>query len=415
MFRSYILAHKYPSLARFTGFTTGLLLAIGFCLQNARLIPSIPGEYQPTVFLAGCLLATITWGTTKAALYSSLAIAAGVLFPMALQLTMGEAQLPTPTTLIRLLVGPAILIGVASAWRNIDHRWLWGILWAYILFAAVGLLSPETTTQTVTALGTRINGVGDSRYFPWSGFFYAEYSFAALAFITLYCWLSARSEAQSYRLAYSTITILLLLATRSATAIALVLIVFLSQIRWRWLLALPLILFAMNFISPRVAVLFTAAAQVLQGNWGAFIQIDSSSAWRFVSNLGAFHVMQANPLGTMDLTLHPYLQTPNATPAADQLIQWWLATFSRAEAQGLAFNYGLFGGWISFVTLIILYLVACQRAFTCLPRDAALALIMLGFYALFVQSALTSLTTWVTLGIMLGSTRSEDVCPDSSS
>lgn len=378
----------------------GFLLALGFCLQNAQLITSLGGEYQPFVYLLGCLFALVCLPIPKHALYASaLLLATSALVIVFHRIAFGA--LPNLSDLLRLTVGPFMMAGTAAAWQKISARWLWAILGAYLLFALWGILAPESALKLIAQLGIRVNEPTNTAYFPWSAFFYSEYSFAALAFITLYCWMLARKDCQQHLYIYTAVLGLLLLSTRSGTAIALLLIILISQLRWRWMLVLSALLVLAYFVSPRVERLGNAALALAGGNVDAFMQIDGSSAWRFVSNIGAFHVLQNYPLGTLHFDLHPYLNLEPLIPPINDMIRWWLESFPVVPAQGVAFNLGLFGGWLSFLGIVGVFLFSAASALRANQKNAGLALIALAAYGLFVQSGLTCPTPWIALGILL--------------
>lgn len=378
----------------------GFLLALGFCLQNAQLITSLGGEYQPFVYLLGCLFALVCLPIPKPALYASaLLLATSALVIVFHRIAFGA--LPSLIDLLRLTVGPFMMAGTAAAWQKISARWLWAILGAYLLFALWGILAPESALKLIAQLGIRVNEPTNTAYFPWSAFFYSEYSFAALAFITLYCWMLARKDCQHYLYIYTVILGLLLLSTRSGTAIALLLIILISQLRWRWILVVSALVVIAYFVSPRVERLGNAAIALAVGNVNAFMQIDGSSAWRFVSNIGAFHVLQNYPLGTLHFDLHPYLNLEPLIPPINDMIRWWLESFPVVPAQGVAFNLGLFGGWLSFLGIVGVFLFSAASALRANQKNAGLALIALAAYGLFVQSGLTCPTPWIALGILL--------------
>lgn len=384
----------------------GCLMAVGFCLQNAQLIPGLGGEYQPLIYLLGCILALVCLPIPKPALYASgmLLVTSGLVI---LLHRVAFSSMPSLADFLRLIVGPFMMAGTAAAWNRISTRWLWAILGAYLLFAVWGALAPESALKFIAHLGIRINDPTNPAYFPWSAFFYSEYSFAALAFITLYCWMLARKECQPHHYLFTVLLALLLLSTRSGTAIALLLIVVLSQLRLRWLALLLVLVVAAYFLSPRVERLGNAALALATGNVDAFMQIDGSSAWRFVSNIGAFHVLQGYPLGNLHFDLHPYRNLAPLTLPIDTMVRWWLDNVPVVPAQGVAFNYGLFGGWLSFLSLSGVFLFAAKSVLKSPNKQASIALITLAAYGLFVQSGLTSPTTWIALGILLSLTKND--------
>ncbi len=381
-------------------FIIGLFMALGFCLQNAQLITGLGGEYQPFVYLLGCLFALVCLPIPKPALYASaILLATSALVIVFHQIAFGA--MPSFSDVLRLGVGPLMMAGTAAAWNRISARWFWAIIMAYLGFALWGTLSPDSALNLIALLGVRVNDPTNPAYFAWSAYFYSEYSFAALAFITLYCWMLARKDCQQHIYIYTVILGLLLLSTRSGTAIALLLIILISQLRWRWMLVLSALLVLAYFLSPRVERLGNAAIALAVGNVDAFMQIDGSSAWRFVSNIGAFHVLQSHPLGTLHFDLHPYLNLEPLTPPINNMIRWWLESFPAVPAQGVAFNLGLFGGWLSFLGIVGIFLFGAASALRADQKNASLALIALAAYGLFVQSGLTCPTPWIALGILL--------------
>lgn len=395
-----ILTHSPPLPQKPILWIIGFLLAAGFCLQNAQLIPGLGGEYQPLIYLLGCLLALICLPVPKHALYASaLLLATSALVIVFHRIAFGN--FPSLSDALRLTVGPLMMAGTAAAWNRISARWLWAIIMAYLGFALWGTLSPDSALNLIALLGVRVNDPTNSAYFPWSAFFYSEYSFAALAFITLYCWMLARGDCQPRHYLFTVLLALLLLSTRSGTAIALLFIIVLSQLRLRWFALLLALLVAAYFLSPRVERLGNAAVALVTGNVDAFMQIDGSSAWRFVSNIGAFHVLQSNPLGTLHFDLHPYRDLAPLAPPFDTMVRWWLDSYPVVPAQGVAFNLGLFGGWLSFLSISGVFLFAAANALKSPNKQASIALIALAAYGLFVQSGLTCPTPWIALGILL--------------
>lgn len=384
----------------------GFFMALGFCLQNAQLIPGLGGEYQPLIYLVGCLLALICLSTPKPALYAA-ALLLGTSALVIIFHRIAFGSMPTLSDALRVLVGPFMMAGTAAAWNRISARWLWAILGAYLLFAAWGVLAPESALKLIAHLGIRVNDPTNPAYFPWSAFFYSEYSFAALAFITLYCWMLARKECQPLHYLFTVLLALLLLSTRSGTAIVLLLIIILSQLRLRWLALLLVLLVAAYFLSPRVERLGNAALALATGNVDAFMQIDGSSAWRFVSNIGAFHVLQGNPLGTLHFDLHPYRNLAPLALPIDTMVLWWLDNVPVVPAQGVAFNYGLFGGWLSFLSISGVFLFSATSVLKSPNNQASITLIALAAYGLFVQSGLTCPTPWIALGILLSLTKND--------
>jgi|GEM_PF-5072441 len=381
-------------------FIIGLFMALGFCLQNAQLITGLGGEYQPFIYLLGCLFALVCLPIPKPALYASATLlATSALIILFHRIAFGA--IPSFSDVLRLTVGPLMLAGTAAAWNRISARWLWAIVIAYLTFALWGSLSPDSALNLIARLGVRVNDPISSAYFPWSAFFYSEYSFAALAFITLYCWMLARKDCRQHLYIYTAILGLLLLSTRSGTAIALLLIILLSRLRWRWVLALSALLVLAYLLSPRVERLGNAAIALSGGNVNAFLQIDGSSAWRFVSNIGAFHVLQSYPFGTLHFDLHPYLKLEPLTLPINDMIRWWLSAYPIVPAQGVAFNFGLFGGWLSFLSIAGAFLFAAASTLKATNKQAIISLIALAAYGLFVQSGLTCPTPWIALGILL--------------
>ena len=401
-----ILTYSSRLPQRLVLWAIGFFLALGFCLQNAQLIPGLGGEYQPLIYLLGCILALICLPIPKPALYASgmLLVTSGLVIFFH---RVAFGAMPTLSDALRVLVGPFMMAGTAAAWNRINARWLWAILAAYLLFAAWGVLGPESALKFIAHLGIRVNDPTNSAYFPWSAFFYSEYSYAALAFITLYCWMLARSDCQPRHYLFTVLLALLLLSTRSGTAIALLFIIVLSQLRLRWLALLSALLVAAYFLSPRVERLGNAALALATGNVDAFMQIDGSSAWRFVSNIGAFHVLQGNPLGTLHFDLHPYRDLAPLALPIDTMVRSWLDSFPVVPAQGVAFNLGLFGGWLSFLSVSGVFLFAAANALKSLNKQASIALIALAAYGLFVQSGLTCPTPWIALGILLSLTKND--------
>lgn len=384
----------------------GFLMAVGFCLQNARLIPSLGAEYQPFIYLLGCLLVLAFLPIPRPALYASATLlATSALVILFHRVAFGS--MPTLSDTLRLAVGPFMMAGTAAAWDKISARWLWAILVAYLLFATWGALAPESALKLIAHLGIRVNDPTSQAYFPWSAFFYSEYSFAALAIITLYCWMLARKECQPFHSLFTVLLALLLLSTRSGTAIPLLFIIVLSQLRLRWLALLLALLVAAYFFSPRVERLGNAALALATGNINAFMRIDSSSAWRFVSNIGAFHVLLGNPLGTLHFDLHIYCNLEPLPPPLDSLIRGWLNDFPIVPAQGVAFNLGLFGGWLSFLSVAFVFLLAATSALKSPNKQASMALIAVAAYGLFVQSGLACPTPWIALGILLSLTKND--------
>lgn len=381
-------------------FIIGLFMALGFCLQNAQLISGLGGEYQPFVYLLGCLFALVCLPIPKPALYASaILLATSALVIVFHQIAFGA--MPSLSDALRLTVGPLMMAGTAAAWNRISARWLWAIIMAYLGFALWGTLSPDSALNLIANLGVRVNDPTNPAYFPWSAFFYSEYSFAALAFITLYCWMLARKDCQQHLYIYTVILGLLLLSTRSGTAIALLLIILISQLRWRWMLVLSALLVLAYFLSPRVERLGNAGIALLAGNIDAFIQIDGSTAWRFVSNIAALHITQNYPLGTQHFDLRTYLDLEPMAKTIDNMVRLWLKTYPVLNAQGIAFNYGLFGGWWSFLSITGVFLFSAGSSLRITQSKTCLALIALAAYGLFVQSGLTCPTPWIALGILL--------------
>ena len=378
----------------------GFLMAVGFCLQNARLISGLAGEYQPLIFLLGCIIALVFLPIPRAALYAS-AILLGTSALVILFHRIAFGATTSISDMARLSVGPMIMVGTAAAWNKINARWLWGILGAYLVFAIWGMFSPESALKVIDQLGIRVNDPTNPAYFPWSAFFYSEYSYAALAFITLYCWMLARKDCESHRYMFTLLVLLLLLSTRSASAIALLPIIMVSQLQTRWIALILILLVASYFLSPRVAMLWNASLDLASGNVAAFAQKDFSSAWRFISNLCAFHVLQGYPQGTLHFDLQAYLNLPPlASNTIDTMIRAWLNASQSVAAQGVAFNYGLFGGVFSILSISAVFIFGAANAIKTRTHQTSIALIALAAYGLFIQSALTCLTPWIALGIM---------------
>jgi len=380
---------------------TGFLMAVGFCLQNAKLIPSLPGEYQPLIFLVGCCLATLIWPVPKPARIAAIVLFGGILLSLLVHAFLVEPKLPSTANLLRLALGPIMLAGTAAAWQKIDCRWLWGVFTAGLLFAAVGTVNSNLTTHFVSTLGVRIND-GGTAYAPWAAFFFAEYSYAALAFASVFAWLNARTELTSYqRWLTLAIAILLIGLTRSGTGFALIGIIELSQLRPRyWVIGLA-ILGAAFFLSPRIERLTIALWQISQGNLEQFVVIDGSTTWRFLSNLLALKVELVNPWGTLAFDLKPFNQLLQFDSVNTQsLINLFFADPKPVAAQGLFFNYGLFGGVI-LQTSLCFALAAATTKTSAFSRNQTILLALLTAYALFVQSALTSPVPWILLGIWL--------------
>lgn len=380
---------------------TGFLMAVGFCLQNAKLIPSLPGEYQPLIFLVGCCLAILIWPVPKPARTATIVLFGGILLSLLAHAFFVEPKLPSVANLLRLALGPIMLAGTAAAWQKIDCRWLWGIFTAGLLFAAVGTVNPNLTTHFVSTLGIRIND-GGTAYAPWAAFFFAEYSYAALAFAAVFAWLNARTEPTNHqRWLALAITILLIGLTRSGTGFALIGIILLSQLRPRyWIIGLA-ILGAAFFLSPRIERLIIALWQISQGNLEQFVVIDGSTTWRFLSNLLALKVQLVHPLGTMAFDLKPFNQLLQFNSVNTQsLINLFFADPKPVAAQGILFNYGLFGGIILQISLCFAFVTALIKA-NSFCRNQTILLGLLVFYTFFVQSGLTSPVPWILLGIWL--------------
>ena len=151
----------------------GLLLAVGFCLQNARLIAGLSGEYQPLIYLLGCLIALICLPIPRPALYAS-AMLLGTSMLVILFHRIAFGTTASIADIARLTVGPLIMAGTAAAWDKVNARWLWGILGTYLVFAVWGMLSPDSALRLISQLGIRINDTANPAYFPWSAFFYSE-------------------------------------------------------------------------------------------------------------------------------------------------------------------------------------------------------------------------------------------------
>lgn len=382
-------------------FLVGFLLATGFCLQNVKLIPSLPGEYQPLIFLAGCCLAILAWQVPKPARNATLILLISLPLSVLAHYFLVEPKLPSIADSLRFTVGPLILAGVAAAWQKIDHRWLWGILVASLLFAAIGTIHSEWTTSLISNLNVRINEGGNA-YAPWAAFFFSEYSFAALAFAAIFAWLNARSELSNRQhWGLLVVSTLLIGLTRSGTGFALIGIILLSQLRPKyWIIGLA-ILAAGFFVSPRIERLITAIWQIAHGNLEQFVVIDGSTAWRFLSNLLALKVELANPLGTMGIDLRPFASALQFDSINIQnLADYFLLGPVYAPAQGVFFNYGLFGGLILQAALIVTMIMAA-RNIGAFSTSKAMAVALLAAYGFFIQSGLTSPVPWILLGILL--------------
>jgi hypothetical protein len=380
---------------------TCFLMAVGFCLQNAKLIPSLPGEYQPLIFLVGCCLAILIWPVPKPARTAAIVLFSGILLSLLVHAFLVEPKLPSTANLLRLAPGPIMLAGTAAAWQKIDCRWLWGIFTAGLMFAAVGTVNSNLTTLFVSTLGVRIND-GGTAYASWAAFFFAEYSYAALAFAAVFAWLNARTEPTNHqRWLALAIAILLIGLTRSGTGFALIGIILLSQLRPRyWGIGLA-ILGATFFLSPRIERLTIGLWQISQGNLEQFVVIDGSTTWRFLSNLLALKVELVNPWGTMSFDLKPFnqiLQFDNVN--TQKLINLFFADPKPVAAQGILFNYGLFGGVILQTSLCLTFALALLNT-SSFRRDQTILLGLLVLYTFFVQSGLTSPVPWILLGIWL--------------
>lgn len=380
---------------------TGFLMAVGFCLQNTKLIPSLPGEYQPLIFLFGCCLAILIWPVPKPACTAAIVLLGGTLLSILVHAVLVEPKPPSIANLLRLALGPLMLAGTAAAWQKIDCRWVWGIFTAGLLFAAVGTVNPNLTTHFVSTLGVRIND-GGTAYASWAAFFFAEYSYAALAFATVFAWLNARTEPTNHqRWLALAIAILLIGLTRSGTGFALTGTILLSQLRPRyWVIGLA-ILGAASLLSPRIERLTIALWQISQGNLEQFVVIDASTTWRFLSNLLALKLELVNPWGTMAFDLKPFNQILQFDSVNTQkLINLFFADTKPVAAQGLFFNYGLFGGVILQTSLCFALASAITKT-SAFSRNQTILLALLTAFALFVQSALSSPVPWILLGIWL--------------
>lgn len=386
-------------------FLVGFLLATGFCLQNVKLIPILPGEYQPLIFLAGCCLAILAWPIPKPARNATLILLIALpLSIMAHYLLVGP-KLPSVADALRFLVGPFMLAGIAAAWQKIDYRWLWGIFIANFLFAVIGAINPEWAIGLISSLNVRIND-GGAAYAPWAAFFFSEYSFAALAFAATFAWLNARPELSNRQSWVLLVVATLLIGfTRSGTGFALIGIILLSQFRPRyWIFGLA-VLGAAFFVSPRVERLVTALWQITQGNLEQFVVIDGSTAWRFLSNLLALKVELLNPWGTMGVDLRPFASALQFNSVNIQnLADYFLLGSVYAPAQGLFFNYGLFGGLILQAALTITMFMAARNIGE-FSRNKATVAALIAAYAFFIQSGLTSPVPWLLLGILLSPPR----------
>ncbi len=382
-------------------FLIGFLLATGFCLQNVKLIPSLPGEYQPLIFLAGCCLAILTWPIPKTARNASLMLLLGLALSILAHYFLVAAKLPSIADTLRFVIGPIMLAGIAAAWQKIDYRWLWGILIANLLFAVIGSINPEWAIGLISSLNVRINDGGNA-YAPWAAFFFSEYSYAALAFAAIFAWLNARAElCNRQNWVLLAVVTLLLGLTRSGTGFALIGIILLSQLRPKyWIIGL-VVLAAGFFVSPRIERLITAIWQIALGNLEQFVVIDSSTAWRFLSNLLALKVERLNPLGTIGIDLRPFASVLQFNSTHIQnLTDTFLLGPVYAPAQGVFFNYGLFGGLILQAAFIGTMFLA-TRNIGAFSTSKAMAVALLAAYAFFVQSGLTSPVPWILLGILL--------------
>lgn len=382
-------------------FIIGLFMALGFCLQNAQLIPGLGGEYQPLIYLLGCFLALACLPIPRPALYASATLLATSALAIVFH-RIAYGAMPSLSDALRLAVGPLMMAGTAAAWNRISAHWLWGIIIAYLGFALWGTLSPDSALNLIALLGVRVNDPTNPAYFPWSAFFYSEYSYSALAIATIFTWINAREETNlSTRVIFALICSALEIMTRSGTGFAMIIIIAISLANKRTVfigLAVGIISF---FISPRVQKLFLAIASLLSGNFDSFISIDPGTSWRFLANFTAWDVILRNPvgLGTFDMRalVNPY--SISSLPAQD-LFLTFLKTHTDIPAQSVAFNFGIFGGWMLFALVCYWVLVAS----TVIAR-AELArmgpLIGLTVYAFFIQSALTCPTPWICLGILL--------------
>lgn len=400
-----ILSYRNRLSVASTRFIVGFLLTVGFCLQNAKLIPALPGEYQPIIFTAGCCIAILAWQVPQKALYAALALFFGTVLSVAMHYILVAPLLPKLSDILRLAIGPIMLAGIATAWQQIDLRWLWGILIGGILFALIGSIDPSWTTFTVSKLGIRINDAGNA-YPSWAAFFFSEYSYAALAFAAVFAWLNARTKSYSLEswviIALATTLIVL---THSGTGFAMIGMILLSQLRPRyWILAGALLCSAF-FVSTRIERLAIALWHLVQGDLELFFLVDGSTAWRFLSNILALKVEAQNLTGTIGLNLVPYaklLQTDS--PNIQNLINEFLGTQPTVAAQGIFFNYGLFGGLVLQGILLAVIILGVIDSST-LPRNPRNLLVLLLLYTFFVQSGLTSPAPWICLGILLSPPR----------
>lgn len=396
-----ILSYRSRLPATPMRFLVGFLLATGLCLQNVKLIPSLPGEYQPLIFLAGCCLAILAWPLPKVARNATLILLIALPLSVLTHYFLVGAKLPSVADTLRMLVGPIMLAGIAAAWNKIDYRWLWSILIAGLVFAAIGSINSDWAISLITSLKVRINDGGNS-YAPWAAFSFSEYSYAALAFAAIFSWLNARNELTKLQhWILLTVVTLLIGLTRSGTGFALIGIILLSQLRPRyWLIPLGVLGLAF-FFSPRVYRLVNGLLQIIYGNLENFVVTDPGTAWRFVSNYLALQVERLNPFGTMGLNLNPYYeQLPSHTPHLKELIESFLLQPTPTPAQGPFFNYGLFGGLILQAALCFAIISAFFKA-TQFSRTKATALLLIMIYAFFIQSGLTSPVPWILLGILL--------------
>lgn len=379
----------------------GFLMAVGFCLQNAKLISSLPGEYQPIIFLAGCCLAILIWPVPKPARTVAIILFGSILLSILTHALFVAPKLPSISDLLRLVIGPIMLSGTAAAWQRIDYHWLWAIFAAALLFAAAGMINPNLTTNLVSSLGVRIND-GGTAYASWAAFFFAEYSYAALAFAAAYAWLNARTELSNHqRWPLLAIAVLLIGLTRSGTGFALIGIILLSQLRPRYWIIGFAILGATYFISPRVERLVHGLMQLAYGDVEQVIAVDPGSTWRFLSNYLALLVESIAPLGSMGFDMNPYQHLlPVYNGHTQELINSFLLGSLPTPAQSPFFNYGLFGGVILQVSLCFAFVLALIKAGS-FCRNQTILLGLLVFYTFFVQSGLTSPVPWILLGIWL--------------
>jgi hypothetical protein len=392
----------------------GLGFIVAYFTVHIRIVPGLPGEYQPVAMLFLGLFALLVRPVSSPGFFSwGLLFGLALLIPLVWHIDRGTLQI---TALVRCFAGLAFLSCAPALIAMVPLQAFNAIILIHASFAVWGLIWPAPLVAVLGHLGLR----GVDYYDGWNAYLASEPSYAVLDLAGIVALIQFRRHTSSIQARCDWMLVIaafVMLMSRSVTGVGFALIFvigfvinYLSLRRLVRLVASGLIVLFTSLVFLRYSPdlegsRLHAALVAVSEAWDAqsvtlLFSMEPSGAWRFLTNLTGFMACWYYPLGIGSLDLQNVIL--QIVPAELAELIAISMSYSGAQtafnAQVPIANIALFGGGLPVAALLAIFAVAITRVFR-MPSRTGIWLVMCYVLVAFLwQSSLTAPGLWLVLG-----------------